>query len=277
MTPALTLERGSVQYRIGQLVAETETYRVYVCEDSATHQRFMLQIAAETAYNGGLERAAYILGELRHTAELFEAEYARQGGTNGLGYERLFPSVVDSFVWEDQGRRRANILTFNEVGDIMSMVPLANVIKRDRLRVDLRTSAWIMGRLLKLLGLAHGEGITVRTLSGKNILLVPAQHFAIIFDWSSARTHQTKIPARECAADIASAAKAVFVALGGNPETGDYPYFDDGDDAGRRYIEFLWGLINHRISSAEQAHSRFYKLVNEIYEKKFYQFTTQPL
>ncbi|HEY8885941.1 MAG TPA: hypothetical protein VIM31_00350 [Candidatus Microsaccharimonas sp.] len=272
----MILQRGSRHYQIGDRVAEAETYRTYICVDEETGRRLLLQIAKESMHNGGLDRAVYILRELKKTAESFEVEYAKKGTGTLLSYERLFPNVVDSFIWEDQGNRRAVILEFSEVDDAMKMVPLTNLAKRDHIRVDLRTSAWIMGRLLKLLEFSHNERITVRTFSGNNVLIVPAQHFVVVFDWSSAQTFPDKIPATNRADDIADAAKAVFAAIGGDSETGSYAYLNEGDGE-TRYVEFLWNLASCRESNAERAHRQFYELVDELYGRKFHPFTTLPL
>jgi len=272
----MLLQRGLLHYQLGDKVAEAETYRTYICRDEATGKRLLLQIAKETKHSGGLDRAVYVLRELKKTAESFEAEYAKKGTGGLLSYERLFPTVVDSFIWEDQGNRRAVILEFSEVDDVMKMVPLTNLNKRDHVRVDLRSSAWIMGRLLKLLEFSHNERITVRTYSGSNVLIVPAQHFALVFDWSSSQTFPDKIPSKNRANDIADAAKAVFAAIGGDLETGSYTYLHDTAEE-TRYVEFLWSLASGRESDAGRAHTRFYDLVDVLYGRKFHPFTTLPL
>jgi hypothetical protein len=92
-----------------------------------------------------------------------------------------------------------------------------------------------MGRLLKLLAFTHDEGIAVRALGGGNILLEPSQHFALVFDWSSAMVYQAEVPMKVRKDDIAGAAKAVLASIG-NTETGEYPY-PLGDD--KPYVDPL--------------------------------------
>lgn len=272
----MILVNGSTRYRVGDRVAETDTYRIYTCIDETSGQELMLQIATETTYSGGLDRAAYVLRELKKTADIFEAEYAKTGNGGLLSYERLFPLVVDSFVPEDQGKRRVVILAFNEVDAIRTLVPLSNIRRKDQLRVDLKSSAWIMGRLLKLIGFAHGEGITIRSLSGGNILLEPSQHFAVVFDWSSAQMYQSKIPVQDRRRDIASAAKAVFAAIGGDIRTGTFPYVIDNEED-QRYVDYVWNLVRRPSSDADKIHTEFYALIEEIFGRKFRPFTTLPL
>lgn len=271
----MILERGSKRYEIGAKVADTDTYRIYVCTDTTSGERLLLQIAAEVHDNGGLERAAFLLRKLREKAAAYQTEYTRQGHEGLLSYERLFPNIVDSFVWPEQRNRRAVILNFSEIEDAVQTVPLTHLARRDRLRVDLRTSAWILGRLLKLLAFVHDEGITIRALSGSNVLIVPARHFAVVLDWSSARTHQHKVDRDERSADIASAASAVFEAIGGTPATGEYPYHLDSDE--HRFIEYMYGLTQGNVHDADKAHRQFYELVDALYGKRFHPFTTMPL
>ncbi len=270
----MIVESGTCKYRVGAKVAETDLYRVYLCQEVDNDKPYLLQIVSGVAHNGSLERATYVLKELKQTADLFEAEYAKTGSGRLLSYDRLFPLMVDGFIAEDQGGRRVNILAFTEVDDVKQMVPLSNLVAKDHLRVDLRSSAWIMGRLLKLLGLAHGDGIAVGSLTAANILLEPQQHFAVVFDWSSAQMHQTGIPVEIRKDDIAGAAKAVFAAIGGDPITGNYPY--DSEEFGR-YVECLWRLASRREHKADRAHAQFYELVEELWGRTFVEFTTLPL
>lgn len=271
------MEHGSRQYRVGVLVAETSDYRVYICEDVETGRQCLLQIATEAQFNGGLDRAAYVLKELKQTSDLFEAEYAKRNTGRKLSYDYLFPQLVDSFVANEQGKRRLNILAFTEVDDVTKLVPLSNLVAKDCLRVDLKTSAWIMGRLLKLSAFAHGEGIAIGMLSGSNILLLPERHFAITFDWSASQTHQGEVPKELRKDDIASAAKTAFAAIGGNPETGEYPYDHELDADDRRYIEHIWRYTTRREGNAEAAHQQLYDLLEELWGRKFHPFTTLPL
>ncbi len=269
----MILTHGTTQYEVERLVAKAATYRVYICKDHATGEQHLLQIASETKYNGSLDRAAFVLKEFKQTSDLLEAEYAKDNPDNQLNYDRLFPEVVDSFVSNEQSNRRINILSLKDVGAITNMVPLSNLTERDKLRVDLPTSAWIMGRLLKLLGFAHSQGIAVRTLLGKNVLIEPDNHFTVVFDWTSAHTYQQDVPREACQDDIVHAAKAVFTAIGGNPDTLDFPY--DLDD--RRYVELLERFARGKESNAEEAHVIFYLLVDEVFGRGFRPSKMLPL
>lgn len=266
----MILAHRRAQYQVGKFVGGTEKYRLYICDEVSTQQQSLLQIATATEYNGELDRAIFILKELWQAARLLDWSAGED-----LNYDRLFPGVVDSFISpEEQGRRRVNILIFRKINSITKLVPLSNLREKDRLRVDLETSAWIMGRLLKLIAFAHGKSITVGLLTGNNVLIEPERHSAVVFDWSSAIMHRLVAPHEQCKDDIAAAAQAVFAAIGGNPKTLEYPYATQEHHS---YIEFLRRLANREEGIATRVHTNFYGLVYGLFGRSFRPFNTLPL
>lgn len=273
----MEIRSDSHLYQVGDQVAEADEYRLYLCIQEDTGRQCLFQIASTTEHNGGLDRATYILKEFKRRADELETEYAKfkKDPDNLLNYDLGFPELVDSFVCHEQGNRRVNILAFRNVEDVRKMVPLIGITEKDRLRIDLRTSAWIMGKLLKLLIFAHSEGIAAGQLSGENILIEPDQHYVMIFDWANAFVNSEEIPKETRRQEISAAAQAVIVALGGDMETGVFP--NDGDEAFDRYTDHLLSLARGEARSAERAHQKFYELVDELWERKYYPFTFHPL
>ena len=270
----MILTHDTDQYLVTSLVAEAATYRVYICEDATTQQQYLLQIASETEHNGGLDRAAFVLHRLKQVSDSYEAENAAHNADR-LHYDRLFPGVVRSFISDEQGGRRINILALKDVDTVTEMVPLSNLQDKDQLRIDPPSSAWIMGRLLKLLSLTHSEGISFQTLAANNVLVNPSRHFVVVLDWSTVRLAQSGEASRaDRTNDVARAAHAVLVAIGANHVTGAFPY---GNATHETYARLLWEIASSTVSSAERAHSQFYELVDALYGKKFIPFTTMPL
>lgn len=305
-------------YRLGKLVAEAPAYRLYLCKQEGTGRECLLQVAASAVDNGTLDRAAFVLKELERRADELEAEYAkvRTDPNVLLNYGLGFPELVESFIFEEQNGRRINILAFRCVDDVHRMVPLGNIVRKDELRVDLRTSAWIMGKALKLLAFAHGERISVGRIDDTNILIEPDQHYVLFFDWSHAELHPDVVPTVTRRTEIAQAAQAVIKVIardhsdgtGGSSSSelgmtmerwmaqdlvdssviGIKPldglegqmslaearsvYADYEKE--RPYADFLVHLADGGERDAEQAHERFYKLIDGIWERKFYPFTT---
>jgi len=272
----MQMASDSSLYHVGEKVAESKQYRLYLCSQDQTNRECLLQIATTIEQNGDLDRAAFILKELKRRADELEAEYARvkTDPKDTLNYDLGFPELVDGFICPDQGGRRVNILAFRNVEKVSKMVPLINVTAKDGLRVDLRTSAWIMGKLLKLLVFVHSEGISTGMMSSGNILIEPDQHYVLIFDWSAAQT-QADVPKETQRREISQAAQAVIVVLGGNLETETIP--DDGDEGYGRYADFLLQLARQGASDAARAHAEFYQLIDELWPRGFYKFTVKPL
>lgn len=273
----MEIVNGAKKYGLHGKVADTEGYRLYLCVEQATARQCLLQVAAEDKHNGALDRAAYILGELKRLSDELEEEYAqvKKDPKVMLNYDLGFPELLDSFICQEQGGRRINILAFKFVEDVSKMVPLTNIISKDRQRVDLRTSVWIMGKLLKLLVFTHSANISAGLLGGNNILIEPDQHYVQIFDWSSAKIHQDGLPVEIRCREISHAAQAVIAVLGGNYQTGVFP--DDGDPGFARYTQYLLKLARGGETKVERAHAQFYELVDGLWKREFYPFAVKPL
>lgn len=272
----MTVDNVSGRYAVGRKVAETSRYRLYVCrpngETAADH---LLQIATAVEHDGALERSAYILERLTREAERLEALYAetKTDPNHFVNYQLHFPALVDTFVAADQESRRTNILRFSEVGEVGRMVPLYNLVERDRRRVDLRTSIWILGKLLKAMSLAHGIGVAVKNLTPGNILIEPDQHYVVIFNWVDAELMSDGVPQSTVREEIRSAATSVIRVLGGDPEKG-IP--DDGGPWHAAYQQHLMQLAATGESNALEAHRAFYALVDSLWERGFHPFTSLP-
>lgn len=271
----MILEGVKNAYEVGRLVAATKSYRLYLAKEGSSGEGCVLQVARDIESNGGLSRAVLVLKELADTASRYDEEYSKRHEGKHLHYDRLFPSVVESFVLpESQGKRRANVLTFTDVSDIPALLPLSNLRKKDGVILDLKSGAWVMGRLLKLLHFAHGQGIAVRSLRPNNILLEKDQHFAIVLDWTAALVAQEKVDPEVTTADIIRAAEAVLESCGLSSE-GPPPYaLADGEE---QYLALMRGFANGSESNADRAHTQFYDTCHKVLGQGFHPFTTLPL
>lgn len=261
-------------YEVGSLVGETDYSRIYSCKIDSDHTSGLLVITTDAMHNGRLDKAAFVLGKLGEASPVYEAEYAKLGSGKLLGYDRLFPCLVDNFVASQQGGRRVNVLKFIDVESPSALAPLSNIRNRDHLMVALSSSAWIMGRLLKLLVFAHDLGISVRSMTANNIMIEPNQHFAIVFDWSNAIVHGGQVPTQESRIDLSLAAQAVFGAIDGDLRDGSCPQTDEKT---KPYVRFLWELARGSHTEALLAHQSFYELVGEIFGFGFNPLKTLPL
>ncbi len=257
-------------------LGETANFRMYVCK-IPDGRIGVLKCAVSIEQNGLLDREAFLLRQMTEEAERREKVYqALKPGAVALNYHLCFPSLVESFVSNDQGGRRINVIGFFGIcDDQRDLVPLAHVVTRDNARVDPKTSAWILGKALKSLDFAHSQGIELSWVDGENILINRDDHFVAFFDWSAAKVHPDgSVPKAIVRIEISKIASAVLFALGAS-EIGIIPPSDQLPDG--RYEDFLVSLSRGAFSEAGQAHARFYELVDSLWGRKFHPYTTFEL
>ncbi len=264
-------------YEIGRLVRESPKFRIYLCTQVETGRQCLLQIAKDVVFNGDLERNAFILKELKRLSDELEVKYdkVKTDPKSVLNYDLGFPQVVEGFNCVNQGNRRVNILAFRCIEDYRNIVPLPYITEKDGLRVDPRTSAWIMGKALKLLTFLHSQNYSIKNANAINMLLVPEYHYVLFFDMSEAILCVDGVPDEDRKLEIAQAAQAVIQVLDGDIESGIFP--DSNDASSTEYFDYLLYLARGNHRDAQSAHKRFYEIVDSLWVKEFYPFTTYPL
>lgn len=260
------------EYEIGDMVARNPRYRLYNCTDGSGRE-LLFQVAADPKRNGEVSRNAWVLSRLEKQAAEIEQEYAEVVGKGNLNYELGFPEVLDSFLAQ---AKQVNILGFRNVPSVKTIIPVVKIWK-DSLRVDLRTSAWMMGKLLKLLVFAHDNRLQLgeSKVSGNNVLIEPDQHYVLLFDWSQATIHEEEVPAKIRRGEIKAAAEVIIKALGDDLERAQE------NEADKVLTNYLRSLATSGESSAKKAHETFYGIVDSLTEnpdsvwrRGFYKFTT---
>jgi hypothetical protein len=265
---------SGISYLVSRQVWDNSDSRAYLC-NTAGGKEALMKIAAEVAGNGKLDREVYILRTMNEQARDIQEQHERSGGKGKLNYHFFFPRVSDAFVCEDQEGRQVSILTFDDIIEegLGELVPIGRIATHDKERIDPRTSAWIIGKLLKFLGFTHGQGFT-STINEDNILLNRKEHFVALFDWTESEI-DVVVPEFRAAEEISLVAQHVITALGGNLETGALPENEQLIDG--RYEGFLWNLASGNESDANKAHTEFYTLIDELWPKGFHPYTAYPL
>lgn len=272
-----TTDPGHIGYRLGALLGSTEEFEIYACEVEG-HKACILKLAVTPANNGLLDREALLLRTLTEAAERLELGFGeRCKGKDWLNYQFVFPRLLDSFIVPIAGDRRVNIMSLSEIcSDISELVPLGHIASRDHQRVDPKTSAWILGKLLKTLVFAHSLGIAlVGEINGDNILVNRDEHFVCIFDWSGALEGPSAVDDEAACVDISLVAIEVIEALGGDRRLETLPESEQLE--GNGYAEFIFGLANGVEHSAIEAHRKHYELVRAIWPRGFHPFTAYPV
>lgn len=264
---------SGAQYGLGDSVAKTAGYNLYRCFLSNGTEG-VLKIAATLEQNAALDREAYLLRHLM--ARSLEVDAGLEENKK-YRHHYGFPEVVESFVSESQGNRRVNILKFAEmVTGIGDLTPLSSIIRKERQRIDRRTSGWILGKNLRTLSFAHRHGVANNGVSIGTVLINKPEHLTVLFAWDAATQPQDgKERTAAFARDISQLALAVIDALEGDLKTGKLP--PEGTENDIRYQDFLVELASGRVADALEAHTRYYQLNREIYPVRgFHPYTAYP-
>jgi hypothetical protein len=284
MTQEITSPNGvkySIKERPGRddnRIKATSCFNFYICTTPEhPEQELVLKIATEVEYNNLLGQEVSRLHFLRGQAVDLEKEYLHISKEKEpvLNYQLGFPKVVDSFVSETQGGRRVAILGFDIANELGNLVPVLHVTTRDRVRVDPKTSAWILGKFLKLLVFFQSQNISVGQVSGGNMLIERDQHYLAFFDLSDAVFYPEGVPKEIFRNEISKIAQAVIVLLGGSGASGKIPCDDQLTDG--RYEKILGRLAFGDYDDAAKAHEEFYQVMRALWGKKFHPYTTYLL
>lgn len=263
----------NANYEIVQKLGSTEYLSYYICTTSSAKDRWqILAIAAQIKHNVMIDRTTYLLKRLCEYSELYEQEFAKAPEHSGqrIHYDWLFPQVMDEFTLYEQGERRVAILDFLDV-DLHKAFALMQLIDK-RKRVDLRTSAWIMGRFLKLLSFLHECDVSAPIIIS-NFLLEPQNHRLLMVNWTNGVLGENLTPAQRCFA-IKQAAESTLLLLDANYGNGRWHYDHKMEDCEAEYIDCLASMHRGDFTDAIDAHIQFYATVEKLWGRAFYPFTT---
>lgn len=266
-----------LNYKVQEsLIGETDCFRLYPCL-LPDGKPGILKIAVSKKHNGLLDKEAFLLRTMQEDADKAQEAYAlEKGSTKFLNYHFCFPNLVESFISKDQDNRRVLILSFSAIAEkLQDLSPLSHIVIRDNLRVDPRTSAWILGKLLKLLVFTQSNGISIGFLDADNILINRKKHFVSVFDWSRASIGQVPLNKESSRNEIIQVTKEVIRILGGNTATGEIPSHEQLVDS--QYEDFLKKLLRGQESDSFEAHKKFYELIWSLWPRGFHKFSTHLL
>lgn len=214
------------------------------------------------------------------TAEELEAidRQREQIMNRRLHYDWLFPMLIESFICEAQGRRQVNILSFAGI-DAGEFMPLSQILEKKQ-RVDLKTSAWIIGRMLKLLGFVIQAEISV-SFATEKFLIGPKEHHLVLLDWTNAQdifgdnregVNLNILRIGECGLNL----------IGATFDKTGWQYGYQHEETECDYIDFLYQMATlgqtfyRSRQDALRVHRMFYGVVDQVWGKAYHPFTTFP-
>ncbi len=267
-----------MEFKVGRILGRNEEFHTHECTLEGDRVG-MLKLATKVAYNGVLEREAYVLRLMRDAAAALEIEFekVREDPKQVLNNHFFFPDLIDTFTVDEKEGRRALVSQFVHVPEGLSaLVPLSSLPEKAQIRVDPKTSVWIVGKLLKMLTFTQNSGVSVGDLSGDNVLIHRKDHFVMVFDWSMANaSYGSRVPDDVAREEISQVARLGYLILGGDPDTGELPYDEQLVDSG--YEKMLFDLVRNGYTDAHKAHTAFYKLARAVWPGGYHPFTSYPL
>lgn len=202
-----------------------------------------------------------------------------------LHYDWLFPVVTESFCCMEQGGRQVNILEIPDAS-LDDMTSLAGIPNK-KMRLDLRSSAWIVGRMLKLQSLLCLAAVSA-SIGMSKFLIAPEHHRLVMLDWGDSAICKT-VDWESSNLNVARAG-IMGLRLIGATSTEDewqYPYaLENASD--EIYIQCLRDMAALRAgyrgeyiwenrSMRTIAHFKFYETVDCLWGRKYHPFTTLPM
>lgn len=233
------------KYKVDEIVSTNNNHELYRCHGSG--RELLLQLAKDKSRNEYVSKNALILSKLQFQSDSIDP-------TNSFNYKYGFPELMESLVLNDG--RQLNILNLRNSYDLFSIIPIIKMWNGST-RIDLRTSAWIMGKLLKLISFAHLNSIEINDITGNNLLLDPKNHYTIILNWSNSIIHDD-IPKSIVSKEIKKAANLVVKALGGDLKRTHV------NEADAEYTDHLASLLANGHTNASRAHYEFYNVITSL-------------
>ncbi len=268
--------QGSLPYEVLKQLSETDTYRTYKVVTPSIERPLVLKIGVSVASNGLLDREAYLLKRMREHAFDLEREYQAKYPGRYLHYQLAFPYLHESFVAQGQGGRRVLILEVEATEKLEDLTALSLIRTRDRVRVDHKTAAWILGKSLKILAFAHNFGVSFGTIGSDDVVISRDSHLVVFFDWTNAIWFSGGIVSKEVVQqEMYFIAREVSLVMGGDPITFELP--ESEDDPTQQFQLFMRKLAHFAFTTAGDAHKDFYQVVEAMWGRNFHPYTSIPL
>ena len=242
-------------------LAETKTYRLYVAK-LPSGQLGLMKIALTSKFNNLIVKESQILKSMQRLAQEIDEKRTKSKETPPF-YGAMFPQVIEEF---DAGGRRAMFLGYKEcIDNFKQLVPLSVITATER--VDLQTTHWVLGKLLKLLTFFHSWGITyaINLVNTSNVLVETNLHGVFVLDFSEAIEEPMK---KDRINDIMAAGKMAWEIAGGTDDN-DPPFDKDimSWQSYTNYLNFIRRLMNGETDDAYEELFSIYELSDQIWPK----------
>lgn len=236
------------------VLADNSRYTLYKCKINDENDYKIVMLSSSKTFNSVLHKQFIVLDRLEKEVNSLKYEYEENGHL--IDYDVVFPHNVQLIEKFDDSGRSALVLKFHDwVDDFQDLVPLAKMLNNG-FRVDLKTTAWIFGKLLKIISFAADAAeVEINDLSANNVLIHPEKHYVIVFDWSKSVDHEDLDDYGDLTKDGVRKAAQLAKRI---------TSFRNGfNDIELVLVDFINNLSTSSMS-AESAHKSFYGLVDSL-------------
>ena len=243
---------------VGKCIGESSKIRIYL--GTTKDMKPVILKIAKTFEDG--KALAEEAGEFNilHSFSRQVAEFEANRNGNSAHYDWLFARLLSSRMEPTQGDRRINVFSIPDV-DLSELIPLSKLY--DDVEIDVRTSIWILGRLLKfymffeLLAVEKEEFVARYPIfSPDDYLIAPEKHRLVYYNFSGDMTDVVAFDYVKAVAEFVSS----WV-------------IHREDPLEQEYLELLRDLSRFGRETFERAHRELYKLVKKNWGIKYYPFT----
>lgn len=243
---------------VDKLIGKSSKFQIYTGHMSDGTQA-ILKVAKTFDDGKTLAEDAKVFTVLKNF-ELHLREIAKFPSADAVNYHLLFAKLLSSGLEETQGDRRINIYTVPET-DLDSLVPLSKLYSQ--VQPDVRSSIWILGRLLKFYGMFEimrvandDDACKYPIFSEHDYLIGPRHHRVVYYNYSG---EIYDVYATELVSKIAQYILD-WVVMDGSPES-------------LKYQSLLASFANDGRNTAAEAHKELYDLVRELWGIEYHPFT----
>ena len=242
--------------KLTRKIADGKKFRVYT--GLSGEDMVVVKVANTVDDNSKLKAETVNFCELRifdHYINSFQRETL---GVEPVNYKRLFANLKSSFLDEDG--RMVNVFSFPDI-EVDKLIPLLKIYKD--MKIDARTSVWILGRLFKLYSMSELEAVMHKTdikkyrlFSLGDYLIGPESHELVYYNYSGV-------------VDSLSAVSFIKVIS----KTIDEWVIRTGDSLEGQYLSLLDDFKENGRETFDNAHEELYKLIRCIWGSKYHPFT----
>ncbi len=240
------------------LLSVSDWFRLYLAKSLDGKQSYLMRVPTEAYHNGEINLEAEVLIHLEACSKNIEAEYAKEkkNPEARVHYDWLVPKLAATFIAdEDQGHRQINLLSIVD-GQVEDFVPMAKLV--EKYKVDVKTAAWILGRLYKLQSFLEMCG-GLYNFEVDGVILEPRMHRMVYLGMP----RSGELMCWDESLRNATAAINDWVEFNGTEHEEDF----------RKLLEWTCSKDNSRRMTGTEAHKEFYGKLDDWWGHKYHPFT----